>query len=130
MYLLNELQLGPYLPRAFYHCFQSCTNLLNTDALLTVMFRCPLACQSSRPFRWWRSTRSSKMTSLCLTPSGWLKTIALRRRKKVRAPASPLLSQFVSGIRRIYYSVLKNTGPPGICFIEHRVYSKLVYIWK
>lgn len=42
-----------------------------------------LACPFLRPSRWWRSTPSSEMTSLCLTPSGWRRTTALRRRKKV-----------------------------------------------
>lgn len=36
-----------------------------------------------RPSHWWRSTPSSKTTSLCLTPSGWLRMTALKRRKKV-----------------------------------------------
>lgn len=36
-----------------------------------------------RPSHWWRSTPSSKITSMCLMPSGWQKMTALRRHKKV-----------------------------------------------
>lgn len=36
-----------------------------------------------RPSHWWRNTRSSKTTSLCRTPSGWLKMTVSRRLKRV-----------------------------------------------
>lgn len=47
---------------------------------------CPLTCSFLRPSHWWRSTPSSKMMSLYLMPSGWLRMITLRKHKKVSLP--------------------------------------------
>lgn len=79
----------PWLPRAALGLFSMCYNLwdlyiLNlSHSLYNISHFCSHLSIFLRPSHWWRNTPSSKITSLCLMPSGWLRTTALKKHKKV-----------------------------------------------
>lgn len=73
----------------------------------------------SRPSHWWRSTPSSKMTSMCLMRSGWQKMTALKKLKKVSLHLQQgftfTFTQSYLGCSSVYIHILFNNA----CFQDY-----------